>query len=80
MRKIPQTLVNVPVPDRDAAMASPTLTDASASAAQELEGRGRVLVRSSGTEQLVRVMVEAPTDDEAHAICARLVSIVQSGD
>jgi phosphoglucosamine mutase len=79
MRKIPQTLVNVPVPDRDAAMASPALTDASASAAEELEGRGRVLVRPSGTEQLVRVMVEAPTEDEAHSICARLVAIVESG-
>jgi phosphoglucosamine mutase len=79
MRKIPQTLVNVPVPDREAAMASPTLTDASASAAQELEGRGRVLVRPSGTEQLVRVMVEAPTEDEAHAICARLVAVVEAG-
>jgi phosphoglucosamine mutase len=36
-------------------------------------------VRPSGTEQLVRVMVEAPTDDEAHSICARLVAIVEAG-
>jgi phosphoglucosamine mutase len=42
-----------------------------------LEGRGRVLVRPSGTEQLVRVMAEAPTDDEAEAVCARLVAIVE---
>ncbi|HEX6389487.1 MAG TPA: phosphoglucosamine mutase, partial [Solirubrobacteraceae bacterium] len=79
MRKLPQTLVNVPVADRDAAMSSAALTDASATAAEELEGRGRVLVRPSGTEQLVRVMVEAPTEDEAHSICARLVAIVESG-
>ncbi len=79
MRKLPQTLVNVPVADRDAAMASAALTEASAGAEQELEGRGRVLVRPSGTEQLVRVMVEAPTEDEAHAICARLVAVVEAG-
>jgi phosphoglucosamine mutase len=37
-----------------------------------------VLVRASGTEQLVRVMVEAPTADEAEAVCARLVELVRS--
>ncbi len=79
MRKLPQTLVNVPVADRDAAMASAALSEASAGAEQELEGRGRVLVRPSGTEQLVRVMVEAPTEDEAHSICARLVAVVEAG-
>jgi phosphoglucosamine mutase len=77
MRKLPQRLVNVPVADRDAAMAAPALTDATAEAAEGLAGRGRVLVRPSGTEQLVRVMVEAPTAEEADAVCARLVAIVQ---
>ena len=43
---------------------------------EALEGRGRVLVRPCGTEQLVRVMVEAPTDDEADAVCERLVAVV----
>ena len=62
--------------DRDAAMASRELAEASAREARALEGRGRVLVRPSGTEQLVRVMVEAPTDDEADATCERLVAIV----
>jgi phosphoglucosamine mutase len=76
MQKLPQRLVNVRVDDRDAAMASRELTEASAREAQALEGRGRVLVRPSGTEQLVRVMVEAPTDDEAVAACDRLVAIV----
>ena len=42
-----------------------------------LEGRGRVLVRPSGTEQLVRVMVEAPTETESDAVCGRLVAIVE---
>ena len=41
-----------------------------------LEGRGRVLVRPSGTEPLVRVMVEAPTEQECEQVCARLVAVV----
>jgi phosphoglucosamine mutase len=44
----------------------------------ELEGRGRVLIRPSGTEPLVRVMVEAPTAAEADELCSRLVSLVES--
>jgi phosphoglucosamine mutase len=42
-----------------------------------LEGRGRVLLRPSGTEPLVRVMAEAPTADEAEAVCERLVAAVR---
>jgi len=78
MAKIPQRLVNVPVADRDAAMDSAELAAAIARESEELEGRGRVLVRPSGTEQLVRVMVEAPSQDETDAICDRLVTIVRS--
>jgi phosphoglucosamine mutase len=76
MHKLPQKLVNVPVADRDAAMASPQLAEAGAREQQALEGRGRVLVRPSGTEQLVRVMVEAPSAEEADAVCERLVALV----
>ena len=78
MRKLPQRLVNVPVADRDAAMRSPALADAVEREGGALEGRGRVLVRPSGTEQLVRVMVEAPTGEEADAACRRLVETVQT--
>ena len=78
MQKLPQRLVNVPVGDRDAAMASDALHDAVDRESQALEGRGRVLVRPSGTEQLVRVMVEAPTADEADDVCSRLVDIVET--
>jgi phosphoglucosamine mutase len=77
MEKLPQTLVNVPVADRDAAMRSAALAEASEREARALEGRGRVLVRPSGTEQLVRVMVEAPTRGEADEACERLVAAVQ---
>jgi len=79
MAKLPQRLVNIRVSDRDAAMASDELTGAIAAESAALEGRGRVLVRPSGTEQLVRVMVEAPSEDETDAVCGRLVAIVQAG-
>ena len=78
MDKLPQKLVNVRVPDRDSAMASDALTGATAAETAALGGRGRVLVRPSGTEQLVRVMVEAPTEEETDAVCGRLVAIVEA--
>jgi phosphoglucosamine mutase len=78
MEKLPQKLVNVRVSDRDAAMDSGELASAIEREQAELEGRGRILVRPSGTEQLVRVMAEAPTADEADAVCARLVAIVEA--
>ena len=78
MERLPQRLVNVPVEDRDATMASEALAEAVARENAALSGRGRVLVRPSGTEQLVRVMVEAPTDAEAEDACARLVDVVQA--
>jgi phosphoglucosamine mutase len=74
MEKLPQKLVNVRLPDRDAlATAVEALQEEIAREAAALEGRGRVLVRPSGTEPLVRVMVEAPTAEEADTACARLV-------
>jgi phosphoglucosamine mutase len=76
MQKLPQTLVNVRVGDRDAAMAAPEVAAAAAREAAALAGRGRVLLRPSGTEPLVRVMVEAPTAEEADAVCRRLVDEV----
>jgi phosphoglucosamine mutase len=76
MRKLPQRLVNVRVSDRDAAMSDPALAEGVADESEALSGRGRVLVRPSGTEPLVRVMVEAPTAEEADAVCARLVALV----
>jgi phosphoglucosamine mutase len=78
MAKLPQRLVNVRVRDRDALSQAAGVEQAVQAAAQELSGRGRVLVRPSGTEPLVRVMVEAPTEDEAHEVCERLVALVQA--
>ena len=78
MSKLPQRLVNVRVRDRDAIAGADAVHEAVRAAEDELDGRGRVLIRPSGTEPLVRVMVEAPTDEEADAICARLVALVES--
>lgn len=76
MQRLPQVLRNVPVEHRDGAMADEAFLAAVARADAGLAGRGRVLVRASGTEQLVRVMAEAPTQDEAQAVCDGLVSLV----
>ncbi|HWW67783.1 MAG TPA: phosphoglucosamine mutase, partial [Solirubrobacterales bacterium] len=77
MRKLPQTLVNVEVADREAVAGATTVWEAVEREGEGLEGRGRVLLRPSGTEPLVRVMVEAPTSEEADAVCERLVGVVR---
>jgi phosphoglucosamine mutase len=77
MSKLPQRLVNVRVRDRGALEHAHEVGAAVQAAAAELAGRGRVLVRPSGTEPLVRVMVEAPTDEEAAEVCGRLVALVE---
>jgi phosphoglucosamine mutase len=77
MRKLPQTLVNVEVADREAIAGAGAVWEAVEREAEGLEGRGRVLLRPSGTEPLVRVMVEAPSTEEAERVCNRLVSIVR---
>jgi phosphoglucosamine mutase len=77
MAKLPQRLVNVRVRDRDALERAPDVREAVSAENEALKGRGRVLVRPSGTEPLVRVMVEAPTDEEAEEVCARLVALLK---
>ncbi|HEY4450109.1 MAG TPA: phosphoglucosamine mutase [Solirubrobacteraceae bacterium] len=77
MSKLPQRLVNVRVRDRGALEHAQEVAAAVAAAERELAGRGRVLVRPSGTEALVRVMVEAPTEQEAEQVCGRLVALVE---
>lgn len=76
----PQVLINVPVADKAAKekiMASPDLAKAIAQTEAELDGKGRVLVRPSGTEALVRVMVEATQDAEATAAAEGLVNLIK---
>ncbi len=73
---LPQVLLNVSAP-RPRATASDVLAAVGAEEAA-LAGRGRVLLRPSGTEALVRVMVEAPSQPEAEAIAGRLAAVVGS--
>jgi phosphoglucosamine mutase len=78
--KLPQRLVNVRAGDRSAlagALEHPAVQAAIAQEDSELRGRGRVLVRPSGTEPLIRVMVEAPSEEETDAICTRLTTAVE---
>jgi phosphoglucosamine mutase len=78
VEKLPQTLVNVAVRDRGALDGAFAVHDAIERESAALAGRGRVLVRASGTEPVVRVMVEAPTAEEAQAACGRIVAVVEA--
>ncbi|WP_181781059.1 phosphoglucosamine mutase [Pseudonocardia pini] len=73
---LPQVLQNVRVADKEAVAASPAVAAAVAEAERELGDTGRVLLRPSGTEQLVRVMVEAPTQDSADTLATRIAAVV----
>ena len=77
MRKLPQRLVNVRVADQHGLEGAESVWAAVDVEQRTLEGRGRVLVRPSGTEPLVRVMVEAPEEEECETVVARLVATVE---
>jgi phosphoglucosamine mutase len=81
MEKLPQRLDNIKAPDRGAlseTMSAGAVLDAIEREQAQLSGRGRVLVRASGTEPLIRVMVEAPTSEETDAVCSRLSDVVRA--
>ncbi|MGH9137515.1 MAG: phosphoglucosamine mutase [Acidimicrobiales bacterium] len=77
MRRLPQVLRNVHLPHRDPEVVDAVAADVAAAEA-ELDGRGRVLIRTSGTEPLVRVMVEADTEQRAAELADRLVAAVEA--
>src|SRR6478609_7064703 len=78
MVRLPQVLVNVPDVDKARADEDPIVAAAVAEEEAALGDGGRVLLRPSGTEALVRVMVEAETQDEAQAVADRLAEVVKS--
>jgi phosphoglucosamine mutase len=77
MTKLPQLLINVKVKDRDAVEGAAAIWEAAEREQAALEGRGRVLIRPSGTEPLVRVMVEAPGEAECREVAERLAELVR---
>ncbi len=78
VHKLPQVLINVPVGDRAVGASAPTVQAAVALAESELGETGRVLLRPSGTELLVRVMVEAGSEDQARRVAERIAAEVKS--
>ncbi|MEU4239432.1 phosphoglucosamine mutase [Actinoplanes sp. NPDC026619] len=78
VHKLPQVLINVRVGDREAGAAAPTVQAAVALAEAELGETGRVLLRPSGTEPLVRVMVEAATEEQARTVAERIADEVSA--
>jgi phosphoglucosamine mutase len=75
--RLPQTLVNVPDVDKSRVEEDGILAAALAEEEAALGDSGRILLRSSGTEPIVRVMVEAATQDDADAIAHRLADVVR---
>ncbi len=78
MTRLPQVLVNVPNVDKARADDDAVLAAAVAEEEAALGERGRILLRPSGTEPLVRVMVEAPTPEEAQSVADRLAGVVRA--
>jgi phosphoglucosamine mutase len=77
MPRYPQLLLNVQVARRDGWEDQPVIRRAIADAEEKLKGRGRLLVRASGTEKLIRVMAEGPDADEIESLVNRVVDAVK---
>lgn len=78
MLKYPQLLKNIRVEDKNAMMTNENILKVISEVELEMEGNGRVLVRPSGTEPLVRVMVEAKTEELCEAYVERILSVVEN--
>jgi len=76
MHSLPQVLINVAVADKTTVAQAPSVRSAVAAAEAELGDTGRILLRPSGTEQVVRVMVEAADEDTARQVAARVAESV----
>jgi phosphoglucosamine mutase len=80
MQTLPQVLINVAVTDKATVADAPDVRTAVAEAEAELGDSGRILLRPSGTEQVVRVMVEAADEDTARIVAARVAESVSAQD
>ncbi|MGI9125267.1 MAG: phosphoglucosamine mutase [Mycobacterium sp.] len=78
MQSLPQILINVEVADKASVAAAPAVQSAVAAAEAELGDTGRILLRPSGTEQIVRVMVEAADEDTAREVAHRVAKSVSA--
>ncbi len=76
--RLPQVLINVPVADKSAVVSRPEVREAVEAAEAMLNGSGRVLLRPSGTEPLVRVMVEAESEESAREAADRIAAAVRA--
>jgi len=76
MTIFPQVLKNVKVTDKNEALSNPVILDEIKAVESKLDGQGRVLVRPSGTEPLVRVMVEAPTKEDCEKYADQVVKVI----
>ncbi|OBF63334.1 phosphoglucosamine mutase [Mycobacterium sp. 852002-51971_SCH5477799-a] len=76
MKTLPQVLINVTVADKDTAANAPAVQSAVGQAEAELGDTGRILLRPSGTEPMIRVMVEAPEKDLAQRVATRVAEVV----
>ncbi|HJG49439.1 MAG TPA: phosphoglucosamine mutase [Limosilactobacillus ingluviei] len=74
----PQELVNITVADKEAAMTNPQLQAIIAEVETEMNGDGRILVRPSGTEPLLRIMAEAPTKELVHDYVSRIAAVAKA--
>lgn len=74
----PQELVNITVADKEAAMTNPQLQAIIAEVETEMNGDGRILVRPSGTEPLLRIMAEAPTKELVHDYVSRIAAVAEA--
>ena len=77
MKKYPQILENVKVEDRDVALDSITVKAMEKEISDELGEQGRIVLRASGTEPLIRVMVEASTEEECRKMVDKMVSVLE---
>lgn len=77
MTKFPQALINVPITTKNNVVDHPSVKSAIKAAETRLKGQGRILLRSSGTEPLVRVMVEGHDSDIVHSVATELAEVVQ---